>query len=462
MSKMSWWLVLACCLCLLPRMTWAATGWSEYRTENGCVLYVSYANQYPPTYQWSGTCEAGKPISGPGKLTQTSSGDCSIFTGEMFEGYWIGRVNMEKLGTSCQGAVLRKKDFEFPAPSEVVARYKTAKARPTAATEPRPTATESPAAGNTAVMLSAASRQKRSITASTVQLQPGEDLLRGADGCGRIWVGDPKFRKTVIDSAKSFTWDGACSDGLALGPGKLIQLGDKGQPVSISEMWMLHGRHIGRGTTVVYPMTHYAGSRNEIIEWNGESYSRSLDSRSPTEPQAGKEWLSAAHRPQDVTRRVSFTMLATCLDPEKYGKKKNYNGEPCIAEYRYPTAGDDQDGRVPHYCKPGKCVSLWEELVGPLVADFDEFERMHAAEIAAAKQSAELMLGPLTAEYQAQKTEAERLVAEEERRVAAETQRKAQIAAARQQEVTAANQARKPVSSPNLDALIKRVKESAK
>ena len=54
-------------------------GWHELKTSKGCIFYYwdesydpSSDEKYPENkwrYNWSGKCQAGKPISGKGKLT---------------------------------------------------------------------------------------------------------------------------------------------------------------------------------------------------------------------------------------------------------------------------------------------------------------------------------------------------------------------------------------------------------
>ncbi|WP_411888140.1 tetratricopeptide repeat protein [Hydrocarboniphaga effusa] len=497
MSKMSWWLALACCLCLLPRMAWAGTKSRENGTEDGVLTREATVREGLDAFN-RGDYTVALPIL----ENQAEQGDASAqdVLAYMYENgwgtrrdfskavYWYRKAAMQgappsetSLGRMYQsGSGVERNDsyaawwyqkaaeHNYPGARDRLNNLLNAGVEVSLPPElanngSKVTAAQPVTVRTVPATLSAATRQKRSVTTGSIQFQTGEEILRGADGCGRIALGgvDPKYRQGAIDAAKQSVWDGVCADGLALGPGRLIYLRDNGELIGYSDMWMLDGRPIGRTFTQMYGVKNvYAGSRRESIAWNGEGYSRSISSREPKEPWEDQESLSVTRTPQDASQYVNFALVSKCGALKK--SDSNHNDEPCIQESRQSPTGNYGDGKTHHYCKPRKCLELWQKLAAPLVAAFDELERAHAAEVASAKQPAERLLGPLTAEYQSQKAEAERLAAEEQHRVAAEAQRKALLATARQQEVTAASQARKPVSSPNLDALIKRMKESAK
>lgn len=270
-----------------------------------------------------------------------------------------------------------------------------------------------------------------SLTWAQVQLQQGEEIVHTQDGCGQIVKLDylkPETKKMLIDSISKRTWTGICDDGLALGAGKEITWDTSGKELLLTDQWMLYGRKIGRSTIVTRRDALVPNVNKpwlEVIQWDGEVYSRGVGaSNNIQEDTLDHSEVSVGYSLKSGDG-VNYTISSSCYNTDK---KKS---QPCIRE------GRKSSGLTQHFCKIKECIKMWQGLAGPILQGFDDFESAHSVEIDTAKKSVEPKIAQL-------------LVKREQ-----DTKRKEQRNIQIQQQLRQANQARKPVSSPSLDQLIK-------
>ncbi|MBF4454731.1 hypothetical protein IRT38_04870 [Acinetobacter sp. SK-43] len=277
---------------------------------------------------------------------------------------------------------------------------------------------------------------------NAIQLKENEVIAKTQNGCGVIQtVIYPKYKQANLDSMSRNFWDGLCVDGMALGPGKMHYKIQNNEEIGFAEAWYLYGRLIGRTKSNWYAGNDYQGGQTESFTWLNESYTRSMNIKNPYEPDEKKQGFSIGYTPQDHKKRVYFGMQPSCYHAEKKSTS------PCIAVMRHFDTDNYEDGTTRHFCKLGNCVAKWKELTDGLVSQYDEFERMHTAEVEALKKSLEPVLAKARAEKQ--KADAEAAF------IAQENKRKAQMMQ-RQQQLSQANQAKTPVASPALEELIRK------
>lgn len=294
----------------------------------------------------------------------------------------------------------------------------------------------------------AASAEDTTYKQSNVVLNQDEFINKTHDGCGIIEeLLNPKYKKARIDSMARNDWDGLCVDGLAFGPGKMTYRNDKNEPTGFSEMWILDGRSIGRIKTTNYPKDNYAGAHYEGFVWKNESYTRSLNTKSPIEPQENQESLFIAHFPKDSKKWVTYSMYPSCFD------MSNQTSSPCIVKSQHNDTDKYENGIKRYFCKIGQCVDKWNDLTSELLSQFDSFERLHNPEVELAKKSVELALLKARADKQKADYEAEIIVKE--------NRLKAQILQ-NQQKLSQASLTKTPVASPALRELIRRTLNGGK
>lgn len=281
-----------------------------------------------------------------------------------------------------------------------------------------------------------------SPSSNFIQLKENEVVAKTQNGCGVIQtIMYPKYKQTILDSVSHNLWDGVCVDGIALGPGKMFYKNKENEEIGFSEMWFLYGKPIGRTKITMHAKNGYQGGQTESFSWLNESYSRSMNIKNPYEPDEKKQTFSIGFMPKEYKKRVYFSMYPACYNA------KNNSTSPCITESRHYDTDNYEDGLTRHFCKLGKCVAKWKELTDGLVSQYDDFERMHTAEVEALKKSLEPVLAKARAEKQ--KADAEAAL------IAQENKRKAQMIQ-RQQQLNQANQAQTPVASPALEELIRK------
>lgn len=231
---------------------------------------------------------------------------------------------------------------------------------------------------------------------------PHEDemLVRTREECG--WFiprPDAATAKTVPDIAqrlinnwKRYSWEGVCYQGLALGPGRLLIYGDKGELVSISQAWALNGRGIGLGLNTTLASEHYDVGLTQAVNWKGTSFSRNVRDVAPLEPAGDRQYPpSVGFDPPDRRKAVRYTLAGPLAEttPAKVVQMSLTD--------KFLETGNYFD-RLTNFPCPTGCGALWVEKAGPLIRGFDEFERRHAAEIAAVKASLVPVLTPLLAQ----------------------------------------------------------------
>lgn len=201
----------------------------------------------------------------------------------------------------------------------------------------------------------------------------------------------PTIVATIVESAKRDSWEGACHEGLALGPGRKLSYNDQGKLVSISELWALRGRPIGVVLTTIMANDRYDMAFHEAVSWLGTSYSRNVRGVTPLEPKDGPTYPpSVAVDFPDPKSSVRYTLAAPYLQaPARIVQMS-------LTE-KYLQSGRYFD-RLTDYPCPSGCGALWVERAGPIIRGFDDFERQHAAEIARVKVSHAALLKPLLAE----------------------------------------------------------------
>ncbi len=279
------------------------------------------------------------------------------------------------------------------------------------------------------------------------ELRPGEYLAKTREGCNVITDEPHPSRKEAFAAVWArFTWEGVCSEGMALGPGKLISRTENGETVSITEGWQLIGRWIGLSVvTNLFPGASY-GSKTEVFYWDGEGYGRNVVRSEPLEARKERPWPSVSYLPRDRSQRVYYSLFGSC----------GANAQPCVSEWKppYPPVADASAGRTELYCN-GSCGNLWVEKAGPIITAFDTFAKTHAADVAAVKQALEPLLvqrrrEAVEAEAQARRkaveaeVEAKRKAAQAELAVQAEVQRKRDEAARAEQQFRASLQTMNP------------------
>lgn len=274
-------------------------------------------------------------------------------------------------------------------------------------------------------------------------IESNEFIARTSNDCGLVEKvkGNSKYKSVRIESVKRDIWEGICVDGLALGPGKIINRNANGETTGLSEMWMLYGRPIGQIKTTYISRYNSPDLHTEGFYWNGEGYSRRGNTKLSEETQADRDNLFINYQPREATKWISFGLNANCYD------SKSQTTGPCIAEMHHTNTDNFEDGVTRYFCKSNECEGKWRELTDKLVSEYELFERTHTAEVEAAKKIVEPIL--LKARADKQKAEAEAEL------IAMENKRKAQIEQ-RQKEFSQANLAKIPVASPALEELIRR------
>lgn len=209
-------------------------------------------------------------------------------------------------------------------------------------------------------------------------LRAGEVYSRTANGCGLILGPYPSLSESNRKQYEQFhledTWQGACVNGLALGPGKLIDRDYKGKVDFIRERWFLYGRPIGEGHIV----NALVGGTATTFVWNGVEYVIQGDMESPSAGAGGSKVLVYAQR------RLRW----------RYEISEYCGGEMCVVV-------EDMDlpsgtGRVKYPCG-GSCRSVWKKRVGPVLKEYQSFRKHYEPEVEAAKLEAAPVLAALQA-----------------------------------------------------------------
>jgi len=258
------------------------------------------------------------------------------------------------------------------------------------------------------------------------ELHPGEYFAKTREGC-RVITDEPHpSRKEAITAAWArFTWEGVCSEGTALGPGKLIARSENGETVYITEGWQLYGRWIGLSVvTFLYPGA--SGSKTEVFYWDGEGYGRGVPRSDSSEARKEPHMPSVSYFARDRSKRVYYSIRGSC----------GANAQPCVSEWKppYPPVADPSAGFTYFPCN-GSCVNLWVEKAAPLIAALDTFAKKHAADVADVKQALEPLLvqrrrEAVEAEAQAKRDAAEAEVQAKRKAVEAEAEARRKAAQA--------------------------------
>ncbi|MCY1215429.1 hypothetical protein D3C85_748810 [compost metagenome] len=288
------------------------------------------------------------------------------------------------------------------------------------------------------------------------ELRPGEYLAKTREGCNVITDEPHPSRKEAFAAVWArFTWEGVCSEGMALGPGKLISRTENGETVSITEGWQLYGRWIGLSiVTNLFPGASY-GSKTEVFYWDGEGYGRNVVRPEPLEARKERPWPSVSYLPRDRSQRMYYSLFGSC----------GANAQPCVSEWKppYPPVADASAGRTELYCN-GSCGNLWLEKAGPIVTAFDTFAKTHAADVAAVKQALEPLLvqrrrEAVEAEAQARRDAAEAEVQAKRKAAQAELVAQAEALRKREEAVRAEQQFRTSLQTMNPGQLFARADE---
>lgn len=227
--------------------------------------------------------------------------------------------------------------------------------------------------------MAASAQAPNGSTHPEAALRQWESYAKTANGCTMIIGPYPSMsendRAQVTYAYTKDTWQGACIDGLAMGPGTLIDRNYEGTAVDyIREGCYFYGRRIGAGRIARV----YSGGNAEYFVWNGVEYIVYGDMENPTPGLGGSEVLVYA-----PDRRLRY-------------KVENIfcGGTPlCVVEYNL---NNTQAGGTKYPCSTD-CRSMWQRRVGPILKEYQAFRQRFAPEVAAAKQAATSALAALSA-----------------------------------------------------------------
>lgn len=262
-----------------------------------------------------------------------------------------------------------------------------------------------------------------------------------------------RIEKNKKDELAKSDWDGECLNGVTTGAGKLTSYIFDGIPMFYEEGVHLNGSAVGL-SKVYYNIKNAP----EIVkyEWNGtQYYQRNLSLRpiaprkfteeppmlmktTPTQniifallQDAGSGELGRCGKQAEVISCVQHTIKA--IRPCANNILEKCKAFDVVEEKFYPCSND--------------CLQKWNQHSQPLLADYQAFVDQSRSEIDTAVNSA---MAQVLAERAERIRQKEKLVQE--------AQRNAANAARVQQAINDANKLRRPVASPNLDALIKKIK----
>ncbi|WP_130410642.1 hypothetical protein [Fluviicoccus keumensis] len=283
-----------------------------------------------------------------------------------------------------------------------------------------------------------------------LKIGPEELLVHTRDGCGLIipYASHAGNRHILIDDYLRHSWLGECVNGLALGPGKLlIRSTVDNALVAIVSGWRLYGRPIGRSIETRLPSSsgNLPGSVTEGFDWGGASYTRSRTALGAPTP---RNWLYDP--PKVMVSSAKREVIYTLLQADQDHDHCKGAGDSCLEEQ---VLGGGDTHNIP--CQ-GNCGAVWAEKVAPLLAEFAAAEKRDTPAVEAAKKSVEPLLKKLQAKRVQDARQRERQQAE------AKAKREAEAATLRTQALTQANQSKRPVASPNVDALIKQLLKGGK
>ena len=211
-------------------------------------------------------------------------------------------------------------------------------------------------------------------------LKEGQVVAPSTDGCG--WV-VPNV-KILLESKANDTWDGACHEGLALGPGTLTTKKD-GKLVSTTSGWALRGRFLGLITIGVNSESVGGLLFSYLYSWKGTSYSWTKfqpPPLGPSTPIPDVAPIRVSFGSPDPARSVSYQLngpreLVMTRDTEAYRRTGNFADRIT----RYPCANG--------------CGDLWAKTAGPLMEERKAFYQATNPEIEAIQASVEPVLQPL-------------------------------------------------------------------
>jgi hypothetical protein len=213
----------------------------------------------------------------------------------------------------------------------------------------------------------------------------------------------------LVESKANETWDGACHEGLALGPGSVITRKD-GKLVSIISGWALRGRLLGLITMGIATEGSDDLLWSYLYSWKGTSYSWTKFQPAPLGP--------PTPIPDIAPIRVSFG------SPDR-DKSVSYqlNGRHELVMTRdteaYKRTGNFAD-RITRYPCTNGCGDLWAKMAGPLMEERKAFYQATNPEIEAIQASADPVLQPLLKQM-AEKKRLEGLARAERQRAARKT-----------------------------------------
>ncbi|MCX7061145.1 MAG: hypothetical protein NTZ11_09680 [Gammaproteobacteria bacterium] len=290
-----------------------------------------------------------------------------------------------------------------------------------------------------------------------------EHLVQTKNGCNTVlrieysseYPTSKEFIELRKDSLAKSEWDGECANGLTTGAGKLIEYNLDGAPMMYSEGVHLNGMAIG------FSKKYMAKGDDLVLEeyvWNGTEYSQLNLHRLPLAPRRWNDRVPLL-RKSTPTERIVVTLLQDAASGDIGRCDKQTGVMSCVKYVRTafrPCADhslekcktwDDPEETI--YPCSNDCLQKWNQLTQPLLVDYQEFVNQTQPELDAAVNMA---MAPILA-ARAEKIRQQETFAEHTRRNFAS-------AARVQQALNNANQLRRPVAGPNLDALIKKIKES--
>ncbi|MDA7415728.1 hypothetical protein PGB34_05070 [Xenophilus arseniciresistens] len=266
------------------------------------------------------------------------------------------------------------------------------------------------------------------------ELQPGEFVVKTREGCGTIRKErGPNSREIITTAASRDSWEGACSEGMALGPGTYVARNDKMETVGSTDMWFFYGRGIGHAVYTGQTPGIYLGSKSESFSWDGISYSRNVARMEALEPRENAVVPRIWYSPREYANELAYTLHPAC----------GVDRQPCVTEQRPSPTGNFFDG-LKHLPCNGSCGSLWMEKAGPLFVAFDDFARQHAADVESVKKALEPTLARLGREAAVAQAEKERQAERQRQEAQAQQQRQRDEAARAEQQFRTSLQTMNP------------------